>query len=98
MRVVADGGDEATAITYDVSASGLLMACPGKLDVGARVELRFRVTSAEAEERVIVGRVVRLEPREDGDDGPWRYRMAVQFDAPQPELEGVLRAESEESA
>lgn len=96
MLVVTDGGDEGTAITYDVSAAGLLMASPGRLEVGSRVELRFRVSADEGQDRSIRARVVRLEPREAGDDGPWRYRMAVQFDEPHPELEGALRIEAED--
>lgn len=88
MSVIADGGAEGTAITYDVSASGLLMACPGRLEVGSKVALKFRMTP-DAPERELPAKIVRVEERPD-EDGPWRYRMAVQFDQPHPELEGLL--------
>jgi c-di-GMP-binding flagellar brake protein YcgR len=96
MQVVKESGEEATAITYDVSVGGLLMASPGRLEIDARVELRFRVAETDAAAVVVHGRVVRLEPRQEGDDGPWRHRMAVQFDEPRPDLERSLRTEVEE--
>jgi hypothetical protein len=96
MSVVRDGGDEGTAITYDVSASGLSMACPGSLGVGEHVELRFRV-SDDTDERAIGARVLRVEEN-GGEPGPWRFRMALRFDEPQPDLEGVLEACSAEGS
>lgn len=98
LRVVTEEGEEGTAITYDVSTVGLLMACPGSLELGRSVQLRFRVSPDEPEERAIRGTIVRLEPREEGDDGPWRHRMAVRFDQPQHELEAALRSEAEGEA
>ncbi len=94
MTVVTDDGDEGTAITYDVSASGLAMACPGRLEVGVRVQLRFRVAESD-EARSIAAQILRVEENDD-EHGPWRFRMAVQFDEPQPELEGLLEAHGEE--
>jgi hypothetical protein len=94
IAVVTDGGEVGTAITFDVSATGLLMACPGPLAVDQHVTLRFRVSPADAEERALAARIVRVE--ENGaEDGPWRYRMAVSFDEPHPELEGLLEMEED---
>ena len=93
MTVVTEAGDEGTAITYDVSSGGLLMACPGALDVGARVTLRFKIEE-EDEERVIGASILRLEPNPGGET-PWRFRMAVQFDEPHPELEALLAHHAE---
>jgi hypothetical protein len=95
MTVVTDDGEEGTAITYDVSASGLLMACPGRLAVGAHVTLRFKVSEDEPQEREVAAEIVRVEENA-GEEGPWRYRMAVRFDAPQPDLEGVLEANADD--
>jgi hypothetical protein len=95
MTVVTSRGDEGTAITYDVSAAGLSMACPGKLELGERVTLRFRIDPGDASERSYGGEVVRVEGN-DGEDGPWRFRMAIRFDEPHPELEGILEAHVEE--
>jgi len=94
MTVVTDEGEEGTAITYDVSATGLLMACPGSLDVGAHVTLQFHVTDA-SETRTVGAKIVRNEPNEEGDAGPWRYRMAVEFDQAQADLEGLVEAEAQ---
>lgn len=94
MTVVTDDGQEGTAITFDVSATGLLMACPGALELDSHVTLRFRVSEDDPEERHIGGRIVRVEPHEHVE-GPWRHRMAVTFDEPHPELEGLLQREAE---
>lgn len=69
------------------------MACPGRLAVGDRVELRFRVRQEE-EERSLGASILRVEENV-GEEGPWRFRMAVRFDEPHPELEGILELSSE---
>lgn len=92
--VVTASGDEGTAITFDVSASGLLMACPGRLEIGEHVQLRFRVSEDDTEERSIGASILRVEEN-PGEAGPWRFRMAVQFDEPQPDLEGLLEIRAE---
>jgi PilZ domain-containing protein len=96
MSVLTESGAEGTAITYDVSAGGLLMACAGRLEVGTRVTLHFRVGSGDPPERAIAASIVRVDENAE-DDGLWRFRMAVQFDAPEPDLEAVLIAESNEA-
>ena len=90
VTIVTDDGEEGTAITSDVSATGLLMKCPGRLSVGAHVTLRFKL-DAEDTARAMGAKVVRSD---DGGEAeaPWRYWMAVEFDEPQPELEGLLPA------
>ena len=79
----------ATAISYDVSSGGLLMACPGRLEAGALVTVTFRLL-ASAPEQEVRGRVVRIEENPAARGGPWRWRMAVEFDAPVPELASLL--------
>jgi hypothetical protein len=92
VTVVTASGEEGTAITYDVSAAGILMACPGRLEAGEAVTLRFRVEQDE-DERSFPAKIVRSEEN-DEDDGLWRYRMAAHFDEPHPELENMLERES----
>lgn len=92
MTVVTAGGEEGTAITYDVSATGVLMACPGKLEVGASVTLRFRID--DKDERSFQAKIVRVEEQEE-DDGLWRFRMAASFEEEQPDLESILQRESD---
>lgn len=84
---VATEAGEGIAISYDVSTGGLLMACPGRLETGASVEITFRVR-ADAPEQRIRGRVVRTQ--DNDPDGAWRYRIAVEFDHPVPELEAIV--------
>ena len=91
MTVVTDDGEEGTAITFDVSATGLLMACAGRLNVDDHVVLSFQLTGDEAPRRV-EATVRRVEEQTD-EAGPWRFRMAVQYDSPRPELEGLIKAE-----
>jgi hypothetical protein len=84
-------GQEGIAITYDVSSGGLLMACPGRLEPGAEVQVTFHLRPGAPEQRAR-GRVVRIE--ENDREGPWRWRLAVEFDAPMPDLEALaLRTE-----
>jgi len=95
LTVVTDEGQEGTAISYDVSASGLLMACPGSLQVGDEVTLRFKMAAADERERAVRAKVLRVEATSD-PEGPWRYRMAVEFAEPQPDLEGLLEGQVED--
>lgn len=92
MTVVTEDGGEGTAITFDVSSTGVLMACPGELAVGSKVTLRFTL-STEDEERVLAGTVRRTELNPEGD-ARWRHRLAVEFDDPHPELESLIEAEA----
>ncbi|MDQ3035583.1 MAG: PilZ domain-containing protein [Myxococcota bacterium] len=81
----ADG--EGLAISYDLSTGGLLMACPGRVEPGAVVTVTFRMR-AEAPERTAQGRVVRIEQNQP--EGAWRWRIAVEFDAPMSDLESLI--------
>ncbi len=92
VTVVTEDGHEGTAITFDVSSAGLLLAAPGPLAVGARLTLRFRV-EGEPEDRALGARVVRVEPH---GEAPWRHRLAVELDAPHPGLEALLSGEPHE--
>jgi hypothetical protein len=82
---------EGIAISYDVSSGGLLMACPGKLEAGAAVTVKFRI-DASAPEQEVRGKVVRVEKNQNDEDGPWRWRIAVEFEQPVPEVEALLAA------
>lgn len=92
ISVVSEGRD-GIAISYDLSSGGLLMACPGRLEPGAEVSVTFRV-HASAPEQQVRGRVVRIEDNQPASEGPWRWRLAVEFDAPVPELADLLASSS----
>ena len=96
VTVTTEGGEEGTAITYDVSTEGLLLACPGALPVGARVTLRFEIAEDPAGPREVRASVVRVEDNPVAADGPWRYRLALAFESSQPELEQLLEAQGDD--
>ena len=95
ITIVTDDGEEGTAITYDCSSQGMLVACPGKLEVDDHVTLRFRLPD-EAEVQRLGATVVRVSDNDD-IDGPWLFKLAVHFDEAQPELDGKLQRAAEES-
>lgn len=94
MSFVAEGRERA-AITYDVSARGLRMACSSRLEVGCRIRFCFRLSPDDVEERSLEATITRVEENGAGE-GPWRYRMAARFDEAHPEFEGVLIAPSDD--
>jgi hypothetical protein len=68
------------AVNHDISAGGMLIALSARLEVGASVEVRFSVPTAPQGERLMKGRVVRIEQNAEDPDGMWPYRMAIAFD------------------
>ncbi|MCB9593626.1 MAG: PilZ domain-containing protein [Sandaracinaceae bacterium] len=92
ITVVTDDGEEGTAITYDASVNGILMACAGSLAVGSHVTLKFTLSS-EGSERRVGATIVRAQEQTE-DAGPWRYQLAVEYDTPHPDLEGLIKAEA----
>ena len=86
ITVSSDSG-EGTAISYDVSTGGLLMACPGRVEPGAEITVTFRVRG-DAPEQTARGRVIRVE--ENQPEGAWRWRIAVGFESEVPEIEALL--------
>jgi len=92
MTVVTEDGEEGTAITFDVSSTGLLMACAGPLTIGQRVTLTFELSS-DNQARAVKGTIRRVTEQPD-EAGPWRYRMAVEFDDADFDLESQIKAEA----
>ncbi|MFI5305707.1 MAG: PilZ domain-containing protein [Polyangiales bacterium] len=74
------------AVNRNISATGMLVGLSTRLEVGAAVELRFSVPAATEPERILRGKVVRIEPNTEDPDGMFPYRMAVAFDDPDPAL------------
>jgi hypothetical protein len=68
------------AFNQNISAGGMLVAVSAKLEADAPVSLCFRVPPDSGEERVLAGRVVRIETNEQDPEGIWPYRVAVAFD------------------
>ena len=88
---VEDG--RAIAVSYDVSTGGMLMAAGGSVDVGTELVVTFRVLRDGPEKRV-KGRVVRVDRNPASVDNRWRFKLALVFDEPQPEIEALLRGVS----
>jgi hypothetical protein len=87
----ANGG--AVAICRDASSGGIMIESARKLEVGAEVEVTFRVT-VSAELRKTKGTIVRIEAGNDDPRAVWSHRMAIAFHEPQTELQGVFRSVS----
>ena len=83
---------EGMAITHNASPTGVLMAAASTLDVGAPVTITIQIPTGEVQERHLTGKVVRVERNEADPYGMWPYRIAVEFDPPDPELAAVLDA------
>lgn len=70
-------GGVRSAITRDVSASGLLLLTRAKLEVGETVRVRVYLPGEERVPRRVKGRVVRLEKLDPSEQGMWRTKVAV---------------------
>jgi hypothetical protein len=79
------------AVSRNISWSGALMIVGASMDVGEQVELTLQLPGS-AEERQLKGEIVRVETNDDDPDGLWRYRLAVKFDEPVPDLEPAFEA------
>lgn len=90
MKVEGPAGPESVAVSRNVSTKGLLMAAASGLDVGKSITVTFRLAGHDSE-RTVQGKIIRAEQNADDPDGLWPYRVAVQFDEEQLELEPVLR-------
>jgi hypothetical protein len=66
------------AVCKDVSAGGILISGSEQLSVGDEVTVSFRV-SPEAEDRRIVGRIVRVDPPDSRPRSIWPHRLAIEF-------------------
>jgi len=72
------------AVSRNISETGVLVIVGAKLEVGGRVDLKLQVPGQSDEK--LAGEIVRVEVNEDDPDGLWRYRLAIHFDTPVPQL------------
>lgn len=86
---IESGSDRMLAVSRNVSFGGALVIAGASLEIGSAIELRLQFPGS-AEDRVLGGEIVRVEENEEDPDGLWRYRLAVRFDEPVPELEAEL--------
>ncbi len=71
-------------VSRDLSATGMLLATPSKFEVGE--ELALTVYLAGNVSRSIHGRVTRVEINPYQSNEPWRYKLALVYDEPDPDL------------
>jgi len=74
------------AVCKDASAGGILISGSEGLSVGDVVKVSFRV-SPEAAERVLSGRIVRVDAPDDSPRAVWSHRMAIEFIEPDATLQ-----------
>jgi hypothetical protein len=85
-EIVVDTDIERSAVTKDVSESGLLLLTRVRLVEGQPVKLKIHRPGEEDRPLVLSGRVVRREQLTREEIGTWREKVAFAFDVPQPEL------------
>ena len=84
-----DGEKSSVGITRDVSVQGVMIAAARRFASGDRVTLRLLRKDGKSELRAN-GKVVRVED-ELGDAAQfWPWKVAVQLDAPLPELAEMI--------
>ena len=97
-EVVVQGETGRSAVTKDVSESGLLLLTRARLEEGQTVKLLIHRPGEEDRPVVLTGRVVRRQPLRREEIGTWREKVAFVFDEPQPELAAEFRELSERQA
>lgn len=79
------GGQVKVAINHNIGAGGMLIALCAELKVGEPVSVTLRVPPA-GEERVLRGRIVRIDPNTEDPDGEWPFKVGIAFDQVSQEL------------
>ncbi len=85
-------GDRNTAVAQDVSERGMLLATRKRLELGSSVHVCLHIDPEAGTPRLVQGRVVRQEPNRNDPGGLWPYKLAIEFDTPDPELVSTIEA------
>ena len=78
------------------SVSGLLLGTPSRFRLGERILMAFRVSERHGQEKQVAGTIVRVET--DAPDSWFNRLVAVQLDAPDPELDLLFVDEAQRQA
>ena len=81
-----------TALARNVSPQGVLLATRRSLEVGEPLTLHMLVDPESGRTRELTGRVVRMTRNDEDPGGLWPYKMAVEFEQPDPELVALVLA------
>lgn len=84
VRLDAQELGECIGVTKNVSLQGVLLCSANKFVVGAPVTVELHLEPGKEAPRSVQGTIVRLTPNEDDPNGLWPYKMAVEFDDPDP--------------
>ncbi len=96
--MVATGELGFSAVTKDVSETGLLLLTRARLNAGQAVKLKIHRPGEEDRPLILSGLVVRREPLSYEEVGTWREKVAFKFDVPQPALAKEFAALAERQA
>jgi hypothetical protein len=83
------GAEDTLAVSHNASETGLLLATATKLEVGAAVKVKIK-PSADADEREIDTRIVRVEQNPHDTMGLWPWLVAVELIPPLDALDKFL--------
>ena len=86
VRLDAEELGECIGVTKNVSARGVLLCSADKFVVGAPVTVELHLDPGKQEPRRVQGTIVRLTRNEDDPEGLWPYKMAVEFEEPEPSV------------
>ena len=92
---MVDTDIERSAVTKDVSETGLLLLTRARLIEGQQVKLKIHPPGEEDRPVVLSGYVVRREQLTREEIGTWREKVAFAFEEPQPELAREFEALAE---
>lgn len=81
-------GDSIIGISRDISERGVAMVVAAAPTVGASVKVHLSLPGEE--ERVVQGKVLRVEENAADAEGLWRHRVAIEFDEPVEALAEAL--------
>jgi hypothetical protein len=84
VRLDAEELGDCMGVTKNVSRQGVLLCSAEKFVVGAPVTVELHLDPDVQAPRRVQGTIVRLTPNEEDPNGLWPYKMAVEFDDPDP--------------
>ncbi|MCA9608090.1 MAG: PilZ domain-containing protein [Myxococcales bacterium] len=76
------------AVSRNISFTGVLVIVGAALGEGERVELTISVPNAD--DRKVMGDIVRVQVNDEDPDGLWKYLLAIHFEEAVPELEAAF--------
>lgn len=92
LPVSVEGIAGGVAVSHDASDNGLLLVCPSRPEVGARLRVTFHLPPDGPNEISVPARVVRVSKNDEDPDGLWPYKAGLVFEEVVPELRAFLKS------